>query len=114
MQPQGFIKKVDDVFLRKLIHLPIIDQKIFFPPSELRRGGSFAYNWITTFVPGGSAMKRMMIIALSLVLVLTATPAFAYEDNPGMIIMDTLLVRPISMAAVVIGTAAFIVTLPFA
>ena len=35
------------------------------------------------------------------------------SDAAGMMLMDALLLRPLGLAATVLGTAAFIVTLPF-
>ena len=34
-------------------------------------------------------------------------------DSAGLILVDALLLRPLGLAATVLGTAAFIVTLPF-
>lgn len=58
-------------------------------------------------------MKKATILFVSLLLIFVSTPAFAYEDNPGTIIMDTVLARPVGLAAIVVGTAFFVVALPF-
>ena len=78
------------------------------------------------------ATKSWLIMFLILVLLAATTLAAAQEvvkpkpsaadetnetleapDAAGMILMDALLLRPLGLAATVLGTAAFIVTLPF-
>ncbi len=59
-------------------------------------------------------MKRTaatMLIAVALVLF--SAPAFGYGDGMTMT-MDVLIARPAALAATVLGTAVFIVALPFA
>jgi hypothetical protein len=58
-------------------------------------------------------MKKLtvaMLIAVSIVM--TSVPAFG-NDQAFDATMDILLVRPVSLAATVVGTAVFIVSLPF-
>ncbi|MGZ3636023.1 MAG: hypothetical protein ACXWMO_11735 [Syntrophales bacterium] len=52
----------------------------------------------------------MMVIAISIFV--ASVPAFG-EDRAFDATMDILLVRPVSLAATVVGTAVFIVSLPF-
>jgi len=59
-------------------------------------------------------MKRTaaaMLIAVALAL--SSAPAFGYGDGMSMT-MDVLIARPAALAATVVGTAVFIVALPFA
>jgi hypothetical protein len=69
---------------------------------------------IETF-KGGIEMKKLTAILLISVFVLTSAPAFAehYETDEA-IVADTLILRPIGLAAIVAGTAVFIASLPFA
>ena len=78
-----------------------------------------------------SATKPWLIMFLILVLLSVTTLAAAQEaaampneedetnetleapDAAGMMLMDAFLLRPLGLAATVLGTAAFIVTLPF-
>ena len=58
-------------------------------------------------------MKRLtvtMLIAISIFM--ASVPAFGNEQAFDAT-MDILLVRPVSLAATVVGTAVFIVSLPF-
>jgi hypothetical protein len=55
-----------------------------------------------------------------LALMLSAGPVFAYdqeqvgrEPNGGEMFVDTVVARPLGLFAMVVGTAAFIVALPF-
>jgi hypothetical protein len=57
-------------------------------------------------------MKKIMILCLTIVLILTSTPVFAAEGF--IIIMDMVIARPFGLASLVIGSAFFVVTLPFA
>lgn len=61
-------------------------------------------------------MKRMSILAIASLLLFTSiVPAFAAGDDKAVaIIGDTVLVRPLGIAATAIGAAFFIVSLPFA
>jgi hypothetical protein len=53
-----------------------------------------------------------MVLAFSLIM--SAVPAFGAEPTDGMaIVCDVLLARPVSLAAVVVGSALYIVALPF-
>ena len=59
-------------------------------------------------------MKRTAVAMLiAVALALPAAPAFGSGDGMSMT-MDVLIARPAALAATVIGTAVFIVALPFA
>lgn len=76
------------------------------------------------------APKPWLIMLLILVLFAVTTPAAAQDaakpneadegnetleapDAAGMMLLDAFLLRPLGLAATVLGTAAFVVTLPF-
>ncbi len=59
-------------------------------------------------------MKRIIIsLLIAVTLIATSAPAFA-SDREISVTFDVLLVRPLSLATTVFGTAVFIVALPFA
>ena len=58
-------------------------------------------------------MKKLTVtILIAICIIMTSMPAFG-EDRALDATMDILLVRPVSLAAIVVGTAVFIVSLPF-
>ena len=58
-------------------------------------------------------MKKLTVtILIAICIIMTSMPAFG-EDRALDVTMDILLVRPVSLAATVVGTAVFIVSLPF-
>jgi hypothetical protein len=58
-------------------------------------------------------MKKLTLtILIAICIIMTSMPAFG-EDRALDATMDILLVRPVSLAATVVGTAVFIVSLPF-
>ena len=58
--------------------------------------------------------RKALAMFLALCMVLSAAPAFAGEPKDGMeVAADVLIVRPVSLVAAVVGTAVFIVALPF-
>ena len=60
-------------------------------------------------------MKKIALAMLiTVTLIISSTSALAYQDEGMNITMDLLLARPASLAATVLGTALFIVALPFA
>ncbi len=61
-------------------------------------------------------MKKIIVGILIASLLAAAVPAFGYDgyDAAPIMIFDVLFVRPVSLAATVLGTAIFIVALPFA
>jgi hypothetical protein len=59
-------------------------------------------------------MKKIMILCLTIVLILTSTPVLAADDDGFIIIMDIVIARPFGLASLVVGSAFFVVTLPFA
>jgi hypothetical protein len=59
-------------------------------------------------------MKKAVILFLTFMLILTSTPVFAAETDGFIVIMDIVIARPFGFAALVIGSAFFVVTFPFA
>jgi ABC-type molybdate transport system permease subunit len=60
-------------------------------------------------------MKKMAVAMLiAVTLIISSAPVFAYQDEGMDMTMDVLIVRPVGLAATVLGTALFIVALPFA
>ncbi len=63
-------------------------------------------------------MKKMLgAICLTLLLFTTVAPAHATERmgaDPGAIVMDVLLIRPLGLISATLGTGVFIISLPFA
>ena len=58
-------------------------------------------------------MKRLTVtILIAICIIMTSIPALG-NDQAIDATMDILLVRPVSLAATVVGTAIFIVSLPF-
>ena len=60
-------------------------------------------------------MKKTVAILLALMIIFTSSAVFA-KDKPdaGAIIGDMILLRPLGICTLVVGTAFFIVTLPIA
>jgi len=61
-------------------------------------------------------MKKTILILAALMLLCVSGPVFAtdsYPDESMNMFMDAVLVRPVSLASVIVGTAVFIVALPF-
>jgi hypothetical protein len=59
-------------------------------------------------------MKRLFIILVASIVLLTSTIAFAESEKGENIVADVLVVRPVGLAAIVAGTALFLVSLPVA
>jgi len=59
-------------------------------------------------------MKKAVILFLTITLILTSIPVFAAETDGFIVIMDIVIARPFGFAALVIGSAFFVVTFPFA
>lgn len=61
-------------------------------------------------------MKTKLVIGIcAAALLLTSAPsALAEEDQPLAVAADTLVVRPVCLAATVVGSAVFVVSLPVA
>ena len=59
--------------------------------------------------------RMIMTILVVIAVICLSVPAFAADkgDEAVMVAVDAVLVRPVSLAAVVVGTALFVVTLPF-
>ncbi len=59
-------------------------------------------------------MKKIVVIMLTLIIVLTSSMAFAATDtSASSVITDMLLLRPVGIASLGVGTAMYIVALPF-
>ncbi len=58
-------------------------------------------------------MKKMVLSLVIISVVCISAPAFGMGGDDAAVVADILLVRPVGLAAVVIGTAVFIVALPF-
>jgi hypothetical protein len=59
-------------------------------------------------------MRNKLITFLVLfALIVSAVPAIANEPSDADIIVDVLLVRPISIVAIVTGSVIFVVSMPF-
>src|SRR4030042_6448386 len=59
-------------------------------------------------------MKRLFIILVAAIVLLTSTIAFAGSGKDENIVADVLVIRPVGLAAIVAGTAIFLVSLPVA
>jgi len=59
-------------------------------------------------------MKNTVILFLTLSLILTSTPVFAADTDGFIILMDMAIARPFGLASLAVGSALFVVTLPFA
>ena len=58
--------------------------------------------------------KKLIAFLVVFALIASAVPAFANEPTEEYIIPDVLLVRPIGLAAIVLGSVIFVVSLPVA
>lgn len=58
-------------------------------------------------------MKKFIIVLIALVMVLQSPAVFAAGDDV-MIIADLVISRPLGFASLVLGSAVYIVSLPFA
>jgi hypothetical protein len=58
-------------------------------------------------------MKKMMSLFLIIVVIFTSTPVFAADNDGFIVIMDVVIARPFGLAALVIGSAFFVVAFPF-
>jgi hypothetical protein len=56
--------------------------------------------------------KKLIAFLIMFVLIASTAPALAYEPTADNIIPDVLFVRPISLAATVVGAVIFVVALP--
>jgi hypothetical protein len=55
---------------------------------------------------------RVIVLAWVLALVSAGTPRCFGSDNPGAMVVDTVLVRPVCLVATIIGSAFFVISLP--
>ena len=64
----------------------------------------------------GTKTRSLITVACVLAIMLsTTTPALASgTSDPASMVVDVLVARPISFAATVVGSALFVVSLPFA
>ncbi len=58
-------------------------------------------------------MRKALIMSIMFIFILTPALVYAGDKGPAMVV-DTLFVRPVGIAAIAVGTAVFIVSLPFA
>ncbi len=59
-------------------------------------------------------MKKVAFFLVMAAVISITAPAFGdMGADDGIIVADVIFVRPVSLAAVVVGTALFIVALPF-
>ncbi len=59
-------------------------------------------------------MKKTLIIIMTIMFALTSTLSFAANtDKDEAMIMDTLIGRPVGLAATVVGSVIFVLALPF-
>jgi hypothetical protein len=58
--------------------------------------------------------KIVVILVLAVSVMVTCAPAFGEDPAAGVMVVDVLLVRPISLVGSILGTAFFIVALPVA
>lgn len=59
-------------------------------------------------------MKKMVFLLIPCLLLFSTAPAFADFDEAFLVVGDLAVARPCGLASLVIGSAAFIVSLPFA
>ncbi len=59
-------------------------------------------------------MKRAIVMLTAVAILATSIPVFAAEDESYSVIGDVFIARPLGLAATVIGTAIYVVSLPFA
>ena len=59
-------------------------------------------------------MKKLMLLLIVCLLLFNTTPAVADFDEAFITVGDIVIARPFGLAGLVIGSAAFIVSLPFA
>jgi hypothetical protein len=59
-------------------------------------------------------MKKILILILSCMVLLQAATVFADPDDAIYAAADTVVARPLGIASIIVGTAFFIVALPFA
>ena len=58
--------------------------------------------------------KKLLVLLMAFTLIISAVPSFANDPTDAEIIPDFLLVRPLGVAAVVLGSVIFVVALPAA
>jgi hypothetical protein len=58
-------------------------------------------------------MKKFIVVLIALVIVFHSPVVFAADDDLN-IVADLLITRPLGLASLVVGSAVYIVSLPFA
>lgn len=58
-------------------------------------------------------MKKIAFFLVVAAVVCVSAPAFGSGGDDAAVVADVVFVRPVGLAAVVVGTALFIVALPF-
>jgi hypothetical protein len=59
-------------------------------------------------------MKKMVVLLIACLLLFNTTPAFADFDEAFLAAGDVVIARPFGLAGLVIGSAFFVISLPFA
>ena len=59
-------------------------------------------------------MKKVIVVLIALCMMLSSSVAFGAYDDELDVIGDALLLRPFGLAALVVGSVAYVVTLPIA
>ena len=57
--------------------------------------------------------KKLIAFLVIFALIMSAVPTMASEIDDADIIVDALVVRPVSFASIVVGSVIFVVVLPF-
>lgn len=57
--------------------------------------------------------KKLIAFLLLFALIAGAVPALANEPTDASVVADVLLVRPVSLASIVVGSVVFVIALPF-
>jgi hypothetical protein len=63
---------------------------------------------------GGNMKKKTITVVLSCLILMQAFLAFAQTDDAFVAAADVVVARPLGIASIIVGTAVFIVAMPFA
>jgi hypothetical protein len=59
-------------------------------------------------------MKNVVVILIALCMVFSSSIAFGAQDDEIDVLFDALVFRPLGLGATILGSAAFVVSLPIA
>jgi hypothetical protein len=60
-------------------------------------------------------MKKVLIMTITLIIVLTSSMAFAYDDADATnVLADAIILRPMGIGALAFGSIFYVISLPFA